>query len=153
MKLLLLKEVEGLGGPGDLVNVALGYARNFLLPRNLASEPTPQALRRVDAERRRGAREAERLKKEGEDIARSLENCSVNIPARAGEGGHLFGSVGADEIAQALREKNIAVDARQVALERPLKELGVYSVTIRLDAEHAAEVSVWVVDSSAPAAT
>jgi large subunit ribosomal protein L9 len=130
MKLLLLKDVDGLGKPGDVVNVSPGYARNFLLPRHLASEPTAQALRRVEAERRRGAREVEKLRKEGEEIAKSLENCSVNIPARAGEGGHLFGSVGAAEIAKALAADGRKVDAAWLQLERPIKDVGIYDVPV-----------------------
>src|SRR5258706_9382695 len=102
MKLLLLKDVEGLGKPGALVPASDGYARNFLLPRNLAADPTPQALRRVEAGKRAVVRDAEKLQKEGEDVAKSLENCSVNISARAGEGGHLFGSVSPADIAAAL---------------------------------------------------
>ena len=147
MKLLLIREVEGLGKPGDLVNVSPGYARNFLLPRNLASEPTAQALRRVDAERRREAREVETRKKEGEEIARSLENCSVNIPARAGEGGHLFGSVGAAEIAKALAADGRKVEESWLRLERPIKEVGIYDVPVILNGETRATVKVWVVEA------
>ena len=147
MKLLLIREVEGLGKPGDLVNVSPGYARNFLLPRNLASEPTAQALRRVDAERRREAREVETRKKEGEEIARSLENCSVNIPARAGEGGHLFGSVGAAEIVKALAADGRKVEESWLRLERPIKEVGIYDVPVILNGETRATVKVWVVEA------
>src|SRR5258706_5741679 len=99
MKLLLLKDVEGLGKPGDLVTVSDGYARNFLLPRNLAADPTPQALRRVEAGKPAVVRDAEELQKEGEDVAKSLENCSVNISGQAGGGGHLVRSVSAPDIA------------------------------------------------------
>lgn len=147
MKLLLIREVEGLGKPGDLVNVSPGYARNFLLPRNLASEPTAQALRRVDAERRREVREVETRKKEGEEIARSLENCSVNIPARAGEGGHLFGSVGAAEIVKALAADGRKVEESWLRLERPIKEVGIYDVPVILNGETRATVKVWVVEA------
>jgi|SRR5688572_21087730 large subunit ribosomal protein L9 len=147
MKLLLIREVEGLGKPGDLVNVSPGYARNFLLPRNLASEPTAQALRRVDAERRREVREVETRKKEGEEIARSLENCSVNIPARAGEGGHLFGSVGTAEIVKALAADGRKVEESWLRLERPIKEVGIYDVPVILNGETRATVKVWVVEA------
>ena len=147
MKLLLIREVEGLGKPGDLVNVSPGYARNFLLPRNLASEPTAQALRRVDAERRRAAREVETRKKEGDALAQALENCSVNIPARAGEGGHLFGSVGAAEIVKALAADGRKVEEEWLRLERPIKEVGIYDVPVVLNGETRATVKVWVVDA------
>ncbi|MCK6480443.1 MAG: 50S ribosomal protein L9 [Planctomycetaceae bacterium] len=146
MKLLLIKEVEGLGAPGDLVNVSAGYARNFLLPRNLAAEPTPQALRRVEAERRRASRDAERLKKEGEQIARTLENCSVNIPARTGEGGHLFGSVSVADIVEALAKDGRKVEESWLRLERPIKEVGIYDVPVFVHGEQRATVKVWVVE-------
>ena len=147
MKLLLLKDVDGLGKPGDVVNVSPGYARNFLLPRNLASEPTAQALRRVEAERRKGVREAERLQKEGEAITRALENCSVHIPARAGEGGHLFGSVGAAEIAKALAAEGRKVDESWIKIERPIKEVGIYDVPVMVHGEARATIKVWVVEA------
>ena len=147
MKLLLLKEVQGLGAPGDLVNVSAGYARNFLLPRNLASEPTAQALRRVEAERRRQVREVERLHKEAEDVAKDLVNCSVNIPAKAGEGGHLFGSVGAADIAKALAAEGRRVEEAWLQLERPIKELGIYDVGVVVHGETRATVKVWVVEA------
>lgn len=146
MKLLLIKEVEGLGKSGDLVNVSAGYARNFLLPRNLASEPTPQALRRVEAERRREAREVERLHKEGEKVAKSLENCSVNIPAKAGEGGHLFGSVSAADIVAALAADGRKVEESWLRMERPIKEVGIYDVPVIVHGEARATIKVWVVE-------
>jgi len=129
------------------VNVSPGYARNFLLPRNLASEPTAQALRRVEASRRREVRDAERVKREGEEIAKSLENCSVNIPARAGEGGHLFGSVGAAEIAKALAADGRKVEEAWLQLERPIKDVGIYDVPVVVHGEARATVKVWVVEA------
>jgi large subunit ribosomal protein L9 len=147
MKLLLIKEVEGLGKPGDLVNVSDGYARNYLFPRNLAAEPTPQALQRVEAERKKGQREAEKLRAEGEAVAKSLENCSVNIPAKAGEGGHLFGSVSAADIAKALAADGRKVDEKWLQLERPIKELGIYDVPVVVHGEARVTVKVWVVEA------
>jgi large subunit ribosomal protein L9 len=147
MKLLLIKEVEGLGKPGDQVNVSAGYARNFLLPRNLAAEPTPQALRRVEAERRKGVRDVENIKKQGEEVAKSLENCSVNISAKAGEGGHLFGSVSAADIAAALAADGRKVEEAWLQLERPIKELGIYDVTVVVHGEARATIKVWVVEA------
>jgi large subunit ribosomal protein L9 len=147
VKLLLLKSVEGLGDPGDLVNVSPGYARNFLLPRNLAAEPTPHALRRVEAEKRRKDREVEKLRKEGEAVSKSLENCSVNIAARAGEGGHLFGSVSAADIAKALEADGRKVDPEWLRLERPIKEVGIYDVAVVVHGAPRATVKVWVVEA------
>jgi large subunit ribosomal protein L9 len=147
MKLLLIKEVEGLGKPGDLVNVSDGYARNFLFPRNLASEPTPQALRRVEAEKRRGVREVVKLKEQGEAVAKALENCSVNLVAKAGEGGHLFGSVSAADIARALAADGRKVEEAWLQLDRPIKELGIYDVPVVVHGEARATIKVWVVEA------
>lgn len=146
MKLLLIREVEGLGKAGDLVNVTAGYARNFLLPRNLAAEPTPQALRRVEAERRRQTREVEHLRRQGEDVARALENCSVNIPAKAAEGGHLFGSVSTADIVRALAADGRKVEESWLRLDRPIKEVGIYDVPVFVHGEQRATVKVWVVE-------
>ena len=146
MKLLLLKDVDGLGKPGELVNVSPGYARNYLFPRNLAAEPTPQALRRVEAGRRKVTREADRLKKEGEEVAKTLENCSVNIPVRVAEGGHLFGSVSAGDIVRSLAADGRKVDEAWLRLERPIKEVGIYDVPVVLHGETRATVKVWVVE-------
>ena len=147
MKLLLLKDVDGLGKAGEVVNASPGYARNFLLPRNLASEPTAQALRRVDAGKRKTAREAEKLVKEGEEVAKSLENCSVNIAAKAGEGGHLFGSVAASDIASALAKDGRKVEESWIQLERPIKELGIYDVPVVVHGAPRATIKVWVVEA------
>ncbi|MHC4820646.1 MAG: 50S ribosomal protein L9 [Planctomycetota bacterium] len=147
MKLLLLKEVEKLGQAGDLVNVSRGYARNYLLPRNLAAEPTQDALRRVEAERRREARDVERRKEEAEAMAASLQNCSINISAKAGEGGHLFGSVTAADIATALEGEGKTVDPALLRLERPIKELGIYDVPVMIHGEARATGKVWVVEA------
>jgi large subunit ribosomal protein L9 len=147
MKLLLIRDVEGLGKPGDLVNVSAGYARNFLLPRNLAAEPTDQALRRVEAGKRRAARDVEKRAAEGAAVAKSLENCSVNIRAKAGEGGHLFGSVSAADVAAALAADGRKVDAAWIQLERPIKEVGIYDVPVVVHGEARAVVKVWVVEA------
>jgi large subunit ribosomal protein L9 len=147
MKLLLIRDVEGLGKPGDLVNVSAGYARNFLLPRNLAAEPTAQALRRVEAGKRRAERDVEKRAAEGVAVAKALENCSVNIRAKAGEGGHLFGSVSAADIAAALAAEGRKVEESWIQLERPIKEVGIYDVPVVVHGESRAVVKVWVVEA------
>ncbi len=147
MKLLLLREVENLGKAGDVVSVRAGYARNFLLPRNLAAPPTPQALRRVEAEARRVTREAAARVKEGQDLAKSLENCSVNISARAAEGGHLFGSVTTADIVAALVRDGRTVEESMLRLERPIKEVGIYDIPVVHHGEVCATVKVWVVEA------
>lgn len=143
---LLLEDQENLGEVGDVVDVRPGYARNYLLPAGIATLPTPDALRSIekakqDATRRR----AERAKKLAA-AASALEGMSLTLEQRASEEGHLFGSVGVATIVEALGEKGIAVEEKQVVLETPIKELGIFNVPIRLDAETSAEIRVWVVE-------
>ena len=145
MEVLLLEDVERLGKKGDVVKVAPGYARNYLLPRKLAVLSTPENLRAIEAERRRAEkREAER-RAALRDLAARLEGTSVTIAARAGEGGHLFGSVGAAQIAAAFQAEGYEVSEDMVHLEAPFRELGVYSVELRLAAEINCTTRVWVV--------
>lgn len=147
MKLLLLKEVENLGRPGDVVTVSRGYARNYLLPRNLAAEPTEHALKRVEAERRRQAREKEERERHAAELAQSLSNVSINIAAKAASGGHLFGSVTAEDVAAALATEGHTVDPSFLRLERPIKELGIYDIPVMVHGEERATIKVWVVEA------
>jgi large subunit ribosomal protein L9 len=146
VKVLLLEDDEHLGEVGEVVEVRAGFARNFLLPAGKATEPTVEALRRVELARKRAAEARALRAKQAEELARGLAGMSLTLQQRASEEGHLFGSVGAPEIAAALRERGVAVQERQVELERPIKELGIYSVSIRVDAERRAEVRVWVIE-------
>ena len=130
---ILLQDVESLGERGHVVDVAPGYLRNFLIPRNLAQPATANAL--VEAKRRMEAAErAEKLRTERETQAAGLLSKTVlTIHQRAGEDGKLFGSVGPKEIVDALREaRDLRVDKKQVQLEQPLRELGTFMVEIQL---------------------
>jgi len=147
MKLLLLREVENLGKPGQVVNVSPGYARNYLLPRKLAAPPTADALKRVEAEGRRAGKEEARKEQQAEAEAKALENCSINIPAKAGEGGHLFGSVSAADVAAALAKEGRKIDEAQLRLDRPIKELGIYDVPVLFHGKERATIKVWVVEA------
>jgi len=145
MQVLLRERVSRLGAPGDIVDVADGYARNHLLPHGLAMQVKPGQVKAIEAERRRLARKAEKERLENEEMAAKLADASVTITARATEEGHLFGSVDADDIARAITEEVAPVDASAVRLEEPLKNLGVYEVTIHLSGEVEATTKVWVV--------
>ncbi|HRU06049.1 MAG TPA: 50S ribosomal protein L9 [Candidatus Brocadiia bacterium] len=145
MQVLLRKNVEKLGQIGDIVNVKLGYARNFLLPRGFAMEVTPVNLKVAEAEKRK---HQEMLKKRDEELAqlaKRLNGASVTISSAANAEGHLFGSVSAQQIATALSDEGFAVDAKMLQLADPLKEVGVYDVVIQLKADLTATCKVWVV--------
>lgn len=144
MEVILLEPVEGLGHRGARVQVAPGYARNFLLPKKLALPATSAGARMFsEAERLRQQRD-EQERKSAQAIAHSLGQASVTIPAQVGEEEKLFGSVTAADIAAALQAQGFSVDRRQVQLEEPLRVLGVYKVDIRLHAELIVPVKVWV---------
>ena len=130
---ILLQDVDSLGERGQAIDVAPGYLRNFLIPRKLAQPATPGALE--EAQRRREASErAEKARVERETQAAGLLSKTVlTIHQRAGEDGKLFGSVGAKEIVDALREaRDLRMDKRQIRLEQPLREIGTFMVEIEL---------------------
>lgn len=130
---ILLKDVESLGERGQAIDVSPGYLRNFLIPRKLAAPATPGALE--EAQRRREAAEkAEKARVEREAQAAGLLGKTVlTIHQRAGEDGKLFGSVGAKEIVDALREaRNLRIEKKRVRLEQPLREVGTFMVEIEL---------------------
>ncbi|MGH2974614.1 MAG: 50S ribosomal protein L9 [Solirubrobacterales bacterium] len=130
---ILLEDVDQLGRRGDPVDVSPGYLRNYLIPRKLAAAATPGALE--EAQRRRETTEkAEKARAEREEQAASLLSKTVlTIHQRAGEDGKLFGSVGAKEIVEAIRDaRDLRIDRRKVLLEQPLREIGTHMVEIEL---------------------
>ena len=147
MKLFLRDDVSKLGKAGDLVNVADGYACNFLLPRELAFIATPENEKRVRAEqRRRAAKELARIDSLRE-LAEALSGRSVTLVARANEEQKLFGSVDAEQIAEAIRNEHGAdIEPRQVVLDVPIHELGVFDVKLHLAKDIDSEIKVWVVE-------
>jgi large subunit ribosomal protein L9 len=131
---ILLEDVETLGQRGEPVDVSPGYLRNYLIPRRLATPATPGALE--EAQRRQAeAERAERLRAEREEQAASLLSKTVlTIQQRADDGGHLFGSVGAKEIVDALREaRDLRIDRRKVRLEQPIRQIGTHMGEIELN--------------------
>lgn len=148
MKVILRDDVEKLGKLGDVVNVRDGYARNYLLPRQLAYLCGADAEKRIEAERKRRVVREEKRVEELKNIAATLNGRSVNITAKAQEE-KLYGSVGADEIAAAvIKEHKVHCAAGQVVLETPFKELGTYDVVLRLAPGAEATIKVWVVAES-----
>lgn len=145
-EIVLMKDVQGLGAQGDIKKVSLGYARNYLFPRSLAAPATPRAIKALEIEKKKREAEARRAIEKLRQDAEALSKASCTITVQAGEDGKLFGSVTTQHIAEALEKAGIAVDKKQIELPEPLKELGVFNVTIRLHQEVAAAVKVWVVE-------
>jgi large subunit ribosomal protein L9 len=151
LKVLLLEDNEHLGQVGEVVDVRPGFARNFLFPTGAACPVSPDALRRVERAREDAAKaRADRTRKLAE-LAKQIEGLSLTLEERASEEGHLFGSVSTATIAAALSDRGVEVDERQIVLDAPIKELGIYNVVIRLDADRQAEIRVWVVEPSSMA--
>ena len=144
MKVILTEEIRGLGTRGDVVTVKDGYARNFLLPKNLAREATESNLKQIEHERRKWALLAQQEKDVAQKAADSVKGIKVQVTKRVGEHGQLFGSVTANEIADALEEKGVNVDKRRIELAHPIKTLGVHDVEVRLHKDVAAQIQVEV---------
>jgi large subunit ribosomal protein L9 len=145
MHVILLEPIKGVGDRGDKVKVSAGYARNYLLPNRLAITATGAGAKIfAEAERQRATREA-KSRRQAEGLAKQFEGVSVHIPVEVGEEDKIFGSVTSADIAEYLKSQGMDVDKRKILLEEPLKQLGVYSVPIRLAAEVEGKVKVWVV--------
>ena len=135
MQLILNEEVPNLGGPGDVVKVRSGYARNYLLPRKLAVEANPKNLRAFEHQKGLAMLKREALKNKARGLKERVDALSLTVSARAGEEGKLFGSVTNIDVERALRERGIEIDRRKILLVEPIKQLGDYTIQIRLEAE------------------
>jgi large subunit ribosomal protein L9 len=148
MKVVLRADVDNLGKKGDLVDVADGYARNYLVPRGLALRANAGVQKQADAMRRnRNARDL-REREDAQSLAASFDGRTISISARAGEAGKLFGSVTSSDIADAVQSAlGVELDRRKIALDDPLKELGAVDVAVRLHPEVVATLHVEVVEA------
>jgi large subunit ribosomal protein L9 len=145
MKLLLSDDVKDLGLAGDIVSVANGYGRNYLLPRRLAVEVTPENLRQIEnLKKTRKVKEMARVK-DLRAVAERIAALDVTVRERVSESDVLYGSVGTRHLVDALAAEGIAVEDGMIRLEEPIKTLGVHRVKIRLHQEVEAELKVWVV--------
>ena len=145
MKIVLREDVEKLGHRGDVVRVAAGYGRNYLLPKKLAYMATDGNLKIIQHEKRgKDVRDA-KVRNDFEAMARVIEQLSLTIAKRVGENEALFGSVTAQELADLIAAKGIDVDKRKIVLDEPIRRLGPHTVTIKLHKDVTAQVSVEVV--------
>src|SRR5271156_755388 len=145
MDIILREDVDKLGARGQVVKVAAGYARNFLLPKRLAVAATDANKKIVEQERQAHLRKEVVLKTEAEELAKLLAGITISIPRKAGENGQLFGSVTAGDIADALEAQKFSIDRRKIQLDEAIRTLGEHKVVIRLQREVSTEVNVSVV--------
>jgi large subunit ribosomal protein L9 len=148
IELLLIHNVEHLGKQGDVIEVKRGYAYNYLLPQGLATIATDHHKRMVEKHRAK-LEEIARERLAGlRGLLEELSRTSVTIEANANDEGHLYGSVGAAEISRSLKQQDLMVSPDQLVLQGPLKEVGLYTVRVRLASEVEGDLKVWVVPSS-----
>ena len=145
MKVILTEEIRNLGTRGDVVNVKDGYARNYLFPKNLAREATAGNLKSIEQERKKWAQLAQQEKAAAEKAAASVQGVKITLQKRIGDRGQLFGSVTANEIADALEAKGIEVDKRRIELAHAIKSAGIHDVDVRLHREVTVHIQVEVV--------
>jgi large subunit ribosomal protein L9 len=145
MKVILRETVEKLGKAGQMVEVKPGYARNYLLPRQLAVEATTKNVHAIEHQQRIIADKLRRERKDVEGFAAKLGGVSLSFPVQVGEEGKLFGSVTNKDIAEALAQQGIEIDKRKIGLEDPIKELGEYTVPVTLPHDVEARLKVTVV--------
>ena len=149
MKIILKKDVQGLGFKDDVLTVKDGYGRNYLLPKGIAVLATEQAVKILNEELKQRAHKLAKIKADAEAAAKKYEGVSLVISAKVSEGKNIYGSVGAAQVAEALTAKGIETDAKKVVL-KAVKELGSYTAVVQLHKEVAVEVPFEVIAENAP---
>jgi large subunit ribosomal protein L9 len=144
MEVILREDVSNLGNRGDVVKVADGYARNYLLPRKLAKEATEGNRAEIEQIKASAVRRSAKEKSEAEALVTQLNTISLVFTRKVGEGDHLFGSVTSSDIAQELAAKGFTIDRRKVQLDEPLKSTGEFHVPVKLHREVTAHIGVTV---------
>ena len=145
MEVILTADVKGHGKKGDIVKVSDGYARNFILPKKLGLEATPKNLNDLKLQKAAEAKRAQELLEEAQALAASIAEKSITLRVKTGEGGRTFGSVSTKEIAQALRDQlSLEIDKKKLVLAEPLKNLGTFTVPVKLHPKVTAVVKVKV---------
>ena len=145
MEVILREDVEQLGGRGEVVKVAAGYARNFLLPKRLAVAATESNKKIVEQEKQAYLKREAKAQGESEDLAKLIQGQVITISQKAGENDHLFGSVTTKDIADALEQKGFTIDRRKIQMDEPIRTLGEFEVPVRLHRAVTTNLKVHVV--------
>ena len=145
MKIIIRREIDGLGCIGEVKNVKDGYARNYLIPNGMALEANDHNLKIIENEKRIVAEKMGKEKEEAKAYAEKLSQVSVTIPVESREEDKIFGSVGAADIAAALKQEGHDIDKKNILLENPIKEIGAFNVEVKVHRDVTAKIKVWVV--------
>ncbi|MBS1561267.1 MAG: 50S ribosomal protein L9 [Bacteroidetes bacterium] len=145
MKIILRQNVDTLGTIGEIVNVKAGYARNYLIPREMAYVASDGAIRALETEKKQYEVKMSKAKAHADVVAGQLAELQISIPMQVGEEGRLFGSVTAPMIAQELELRGYHVDRRLIIIEEPIKTLGIFDVKVKLHPEVVATLKIWVI--------
>lgn len=145
MKIILTEDVDKLGKAGDVVDVAPGYARNYLLPKNFALKATRGSMRQIENIKMQKASREQKKRMKFQLLAEKIEGLSIDIPVEIGDEDQIYGAVSNTMIAEAVKEKGIEIDKKCIFLDTPIKSLGVYNVGVRLFEDIEPKIRVWVV--------
>lgn len=148
MKVILLKDVEGLGKKGEIKNAADGHARNFLIPKKLAIIATNKAVKELEAEKESEAQKAEQELKQIEEVVSQIDGLEIEIPVKVDETGKLYGSINDQKISQFFKDRGFDVKKNQIKILQPIKEVGEYPITITFDHGLEAEIKLIIIDES-----
>lgn len=146
MKVIFLQDVKGQGKKGQIKDVSEGYASNFLLPRGLARPATEGNMKTLENQNAAEQRRKEQEKIEAQELGKKLEEMTMQLKAKAGEGGRLFGAITSKQIAEALAASGIKIDKRKIELEEPIRHLGVTQMTVKLHPEVKVTLKVQVTE-------
>jgi large subunit ribosomal protein L9 len=146
MKVILMEDIKKIGKMGQIVDVANGFARNYLVPKGLAVEANTKNIRSVEHEKKIVHEKARKLKDSAQDLSSKISAMTITIKAKAGEEGKLFGSVTTMDIAEALNSEGIEIDKKRISLEEPIKRLGSYFVSVKLHHEVSVQLNIQVIE-------
>jgi len=146
MKVILKEDVKNIGSMGQIVDLADGFVRNYLVPRGLAVEANVKNIKSLEHEKKVIQEKAKKIRNQAQDLAGKISDLTLVIKAKAGEEGKLFGSVTTMDIAEQLKNAGFEIDKKKISVEEPIKRIGSYSVKVRIHPEIATEVNLQVVE-------
>jgi len=144
MEVILSQDIQNLGKIGDVVKVKEGYARNFLIPKKLAFLATAANLKRIEQQKKKRQQEYEEAKKQAEELAEKLNKVSCTVNVEVNDLDKLYGAVGENDIMKSLEAEGFTIDKKCLILEKPIEELGIFDVGIKLHPEVTAKIRLWV---------